>query len=143
MTTIAATGAPAAPLNRTMVLASVMLSTILVALDQTIANVALPHMAGSVSASQSQIAWVLTSYIVAGAICTPITGWLANRLGRKQLFLISVAGFIADKTGKILNAGEQYQFETLVFELIKKIRQKMVQFKVHSTDNDFQESIKD
>jgi putative hemolysin len=55
----------------------------------------------------------------------------------------TVAGFIADRTGKILNAGEQYQFETLVFELIKKIRQKMVQFKVHSTENDFQESIED
>ena len=55
----------------------------------------------------------------------------------------TVAGFISDKTGKILNAGEQYQYETLVFELIKKIRQKMVQFKVHSTENDFQESVKD
>ena len=94
MTSIAATGAPAAPINRTMILASVMLSTILVALDQTIANVALPHMAGSVSASQDQIAWVLTSYIVAGAICTPITGWLSGRLGRKRLFFIAVLGFV-------------------------------------------------
>ncbi|MES1201979.1 MAG: MDR family MFS transporter [Pseudomonadota bacterium] len=72
-----------------------MLATILVALDQTIANVALPHMAGSVSASQDQIAWVLTSYIVAGAICTPITGWLANRLGRKRLLISAVVGFVA------------------------------------------------
>lgn len=55
----------------------------------------------------------------------------------------TVAGFIADKTGKILNAGEQYQFGTLVFELIKKIRQKMVQFKVYSTGNDFGESVKE
>jgi putative hemolysin len=55
----------------------------------------------------------------------------------------TVAGFIADKTGKILNAGEQYQYETLVFELIKKIRQKMVQFKVYSSENDFQESVKE
>jgi putative hemolysin len=55
----------------------------------------------------------------------------------------TVAGFIADRTGKILNAGEQYQYETLLFELIKKIRQKMVQFKVHSTENDFQESVKE
>lgn len=54
----------------------------------------------------------------------------------------TVAGFIADKTGKILNAGEQFQYKTLVFELIKKIRQKMVQFKVHSTGNDFRESVK-
>ena len=55
----------------------------------------------------------------------------------------TVAGFIADRTGKILNASEQFQYETLVFELIKKIRQKMVQFKVHSTGNDFRESVKD
>jgi putative hemolysin len=55
----------------------------------------------------------------------------------------TVAGFIADKTGKILNAGEQIQHETLIFELIKKIRQKMVQFKVHSTGNDFGESVKE
>jgi putative hemolysin len=55
----------------------------------------------------------------------------------------TVAGFIADKTGKILNAGEQYQYETLVFELIKKTRQKMVQFKVYSSENDFQESVKE
>jgi putative hemolysin len=55
----------------------------------------------------------------------------------------TVAGFVADKTGKILNAGEQVQQETLVFELIKKIRQKMVQFKVYSTENDFQECTKE
>jgi putative hemolysin len=55
----------------------------------------------------------------------------------------TVAGFVADKTGKILNAGEQIQHETLIFELIKKIRQKMVQFKVHSTGNDFGESVKE
>jgi putative hemolysin len=52
----------------------------------------------------------------------------------------TVAGFISDVSGKILNAGEKYQFETLVFELIKKIRQKMVQFKVYSTGNDFSEN---
>ena len=55
----------------------------------------------------------------------------------------TVAGFISDRTGKILNAREHYQYETLVFELIKKIRQKMVQFKVYSTENDFHESVKE
>jgi DHA2 family multidrug resistance protein len=94
MTAITDTGAPTAPVNRTMVLAAVMLATVLTALDTTIANVALPHMAGSVSASQDQIAWVLTSYIVASAICTPLTGWLSVRLGRKRLFLGSVIGFV-------------------------------------------------
>ena len=61
--------------------------------DNTIANVALPHIQGSLSAAQDQIAWVLTSYIVAVAIMTPLTGWLAGRLGIKYVFLISVAGF--------------------------------------------------
>ena len=95
MTAISMDGAPVTPINRTMIVASVMLATILTALDATIANVALPHMAGSLSASQGQIAWVLTSYIVTSAICTPLTGWLSNRLGRKRLFLVAVVGFIA------------------------------------------------
>src|ERR1700747_2010610 len=72
---------------------SIMLATMMAALDQTIANVALPHIQGSVSASQEQIAWVLTSYIVAAAIMTPPTGFLAGRFGQKRLFLASVAGF--------------------------------------------------
>ena len=70
-----------------------MLATIMQALDTTIANVALPYMQGSLSATQDQITWVLTSYIVAAAIMTPPTGWLAGRFGRKRLFLVAVAGF--------------------------------------------------
>jgi MFS transporter, DHA2 family, multidrug resistance protein len=73
--------------------ACVILATLMQALDTTIANVALPYMQGSVSASQDEIAWVLTSYIVAAAIMTPPTGYLTNRFGLKRLFLISVAGF--------------------------------------------------
>ncbi len=76
-----------------MVTISVMLATIMTVLDTTIANVALPHMAGSVSASADQITWVLTSYIIATAIMTPMTGWLAGRLGRKRVFVISIIGF--------------------------------------------------
>jgi DHA2 family multidrug resistance protein len=72
---------------------SVMLASVMAALDQTIANVALPHIQGSVSASQDQIAWVLTSYLIASAIMIPMTGWLVNRIGRKTLFLISIIGF--------------------------------------------------
>ncbi len=72
---------------------SVMLATIMQALDTTIANVALPHMQGSMSATQDQISWVLTSYIVASAIFLPMTGFLAERFGRKKLFLWSVIGF--------------------------------------------------
>jgi DHA2 family multidrug resistance protein len=70
-----------------------MLATLMQALDTTIANVALPYMQGSVSASQDQIAWVLTSYLAAAAIMTPPTGFLAARFGSKRLLLVSVVGF--------------------------------------------------
>ena len=82
-------GAP----NKWAITISIMLATVMNSLDTTIANVALPHIQGSVSASQDQITWVLTSYIVAATIMTPMTGWLSGRIGRKQLFLISIAGF--------------------------------------------------
>ena len=72
-----------------------MLASIMSALDTTIANVALPRIQGSVSATQDQMAWVLTSYIVAAAIMTPLSGWLAGQIGRKKVFLYSVAGFTA------------------------------------------------
>jgi DHA2 family multidrug resistance protein len=62
-------------------------------LDSTIANVALPHMQAALSATQDSIAWVLTSYIIASAIGTPLTGWLEARLGRRNLFAVSVGGF--------------------------------------------------
>ncbi|MGX1307205.1 DHA2 family multidrug resistance protein [Amorphus suaedae] len=80
-------------LGRGLTTASIMLATIMQALDTTIANVALPHMQGSMSATQDQISWVLTSYIVAAAIMTPPTGFLAARFGRKKLFMVAVAGF--------------------------------------------------
>jgi len=70
-----------------------MLATTLQALDNTIANVALPRMQGSLSASQEQTMWVLTSYIVAAAVMTPLSGWLAGRFGRRNLVLASVATF--------------------------------------------------
>ena len=79
--------------TRVAITTCVILATLMQALDTTIANVALPYMQGSVSASQDEIAWVLTSYIVAAAIMTPPTGYLTNRFGLKRLFLISVAGF--------------------------------------------------
>ncbi|MGC1302294.1 MAG: MDR family MFS transporter [Caulobacteraceae bacterium] len=79
--------------NRPLIVLSIMTATIMNSLDTTIANVALPHIQGSVSASSDQITWVLTSYIVAAAIMTPMTGWLAGRYGRKIVFMISIAGF--------------------------------------------------
>lgn len=79
--------------GRGLIVVSIMLATIMQALDTTIANVALPHMQGSMSATQDQISWVLTSYIVAAAIMTPPTGFLAARYGRKRVFAVAVAGF--------------------------------------------------
>src|SRR3546814_12997624 len=63
-------------------------------LDTTIANVALPHMQASLNATCDTVTWVLTSYIVAAAIATPITGWLSDRFGSRNLFLVAVSGFI-------------------------------------------------
>src|ERR1700733_7115924 len=88
-----ARGGTATVENRAAITVCVMLATLMQALDTTIANVALPHMQGSVSASQEEITWVLTSYIVAAAIFTPLTGWLASRFGRKRLMLVSIIGF--------------------------------------------------
>src|SRR6201747_2439475 len=93
MSTAAAASSAVPGLRRNMVTICAMTATIMQALDTTIANVALPYMQGSLSASQDQINWVLTSYIVAAAIMTPPTGWLAGRFGRKRLFLVAVVGF--------------------------------------------------
>lgn len=81
--------------NRIPITGALMLATLMNTLDSTIANVALPHMQGSVSAAQDQIVWVLTSYIIATAIMTPLSGWLSQKIGRKTMFLASIAGFTA------------------------------------------------
>lgn len=81
------------PATRKLVTASVMAAAIMTSLDSTIANVALPHIQGSVSAAADEINWVLTSFIVATAICTPLTAWLAGRFGRRRLMLWSIVGF--------------------------------------------------
>ena len=86
--------ANAQPINRPAVTLCVILAVIMQALDTTIANVALPYMQGSVSASADQINWVLTSYIVAAAIMTPPSGFLANRFGRKRILMVAVVGFV-------------------------------------------------
>jgi DHA2 family multidrug resistance protein len=79
--------------HKGMITVAIMLATIMQALDTTIANVALPHMQGTLQASQDQITWVLTSYIVASAIALPITGWLCSQWGRRKVFIVSVIGF--------------------------------------------------
>lgn len=80
--------------NRALLTLGVMAATIMQILDSTIANVALPNMQASLGATADTITWVLTSYIVASAVAIPITGWLADRIGSRNLFLISVVGFV-------------------------------------------------
>jgi DHA2 family multidrug resistance protein len=76
----------------------------------------LPHIQGSVSASAEQITWVLTSYIVAAAIMTPMTGWLSGRIGRKLLFLISIVGFTI---ASMLCGAATSLFEIVLFRLLQ------------------------
>lgn len=119
MTTITATPAlDDKPLNRGMITLSVMLTTIMQALDTTIANVALPHMQGSMGATQDQISWVLTSYIVAAAIFMPLTGFLSSRFGRKRLFLWSVVGFTV---ASMLCGAAQNMSEIVLFRLLQGV----------------------
>ncbi|MGH7046482.1 MAG: MFS transporter, partial [Stellaceae bacterium] len=80
-------------LNRPALTCSIILAVIMQGVDNSIANVALPHIQGSLSASQDQAAWVLTSYIVTAAIMMPLAGWLATRFGIRPVFLISIGGF--------------------------------------------------
>ncbi len=78
-----------------LITAAVMLATFMEILDGTVVNVSLTHIAGSLSATPNEATWALTSYLVANGIVIPISGWLANRIGRKNLLLISTAGFTA------------------------------------------------
>src|SRR5476649_1016963 len=113
MSPVAASMSP--NLRRTLVTVFAMTATIMQALDTTIANVALPYMQGSLSASLDQINWVLTSYIVASAIMTAPIGWIADRFGRKRLFIVCTAGFtIASMLcGLAGNIGEMVAFRLL------------------------------
>jgi DHA2 family multidrug resistance protein len=103
------------PARRTLLVVSIMLATLMQVIDTTIANVALPNMQGSLAATQDQIAWVLTSYIVAAAIATPATGWLAARLGRRRLLLGAIAGFTLASVlcGSATSIGQMVVFRVL------------------------------
>jgi len=103
-------------MRRVLVTICCMTATIMQALDTTIANVALPYMQGSLSASLDQINWVLTSYIVAAAIMTAPIGWLADRFGRKKLFIICVAGFTI---ASLLCAMAQNIVQIVLFRLLQ------------------------
>lgn len=90
-----AAAAPRAGVAPWLIAPVVALAAFMEIMDISIANVALPHIAGSLSSSQNESTWVLTSYLVTNAIIMPITGWLANTFGRKRLFLVCIAGFTA------------------------------------------------
>jgi MFS transporter, DHA2 family, multidrug resistance protein len=101
--------------NRGMITLSIMLANIMQGVDNTILNVALPHIQGSLSASLDQIAWTLTSYIVCAAIMMPLTGWLAGRFGIKYVFLASIIGFTVASAlcGAAASLGELVLFRAL------------------------------
>src|SRR5258705_7506247 len=104
--------------TRVAITICVILATLMQALDTTSANVALPYIQGSVSASQDEIAWVLTSYIVAAAIMTPPAGFLTSRFGLKRVFLVSVAGFTA---ASMLCGMAQSLVEIVLFRVLQGI----------------------
>ncbi|MEJ2591578.1 MAG: DHA2 family efflux MFS transporter permease subunit [Candidatus Thiodiazotropha sp.] len=117
MNAVAGASAPAAN-HRPFITLSVMLATIMQALDTTIANVSLPHMQGSMGVTQDQITWVLTSYIVAAAIFMPLTGFVTARFGRKRVFVWSVVGFTL---ASMLCGTAQSLPEIVLFRLLQGI----------------------
>ncbi len=90
----AAAPAAAKTVNPLVITCVIMLASFITVLDSTIANVALPDMEASLGAASDTVTWVLTSYIVAAAIATPLTAWLGGKVGRKRLFLLAIAGFV-------------------------------------------------
>jgi DHA2 family multidrug resistance protein len=107
---------PAPPSRKWLIALAVMLGTGLEVLDNSILNVALPHMQGSFSASVDEIAWVLTSYLVANGIMIPMTAWISSRFGRKRYFLISVFTFV---TASALCGMAQSLSQMILFRLIQ------------------------
>ncbi len=100
------------------VLIGSMAGVLMQALDTTIANVALPYMEGSLSASRDQITWVLTSYIIAAAIMTAPVGWLAARFGKKNFFITSIAGFTI---ASMLCGASQNLEQMVLFRIIQGV----------------------
>jgi DHA2 family multidrug resistance protein len=115
--TTSETAARVSPTSATRLVVTVctIMATLMQSLDSTIANVALPYMQGTMSASQEEINWVLTSYIVAAAIMTAPTGFLAARFGRTRLFVTAVIGFTLTSVlcGLAQSLGEIVSFRVL------------------------------
>src|SRR5271165_840181 len=104
--------------HRGMITACIICATLLQSLDQTIANVALPYMQGSFSASYDEITWVLTTYITAAAIMTAPVGWLAARFGRKRLFIVCIISFTI--TSMLCGAAQSLE-QIVVFRLLQGV----------------------
>ena len=102
--------------HRRLITASAMLAMLMQTLDSTIANVALPYMQGSMSASTDEITWVLTSYVIAAAIMTAPVGWMARRFGRKKLFIGCLIGFTV--TSMMCGAAQSLQ-QLVAFRLLQ------------------------
>lgn len=102
-------GEPSEP-SRAFVALVTGVSTLVVMLDITVVNVALPHVAGALNATREEVTWVLTAYVIAMAVTTPLTGWLAERMGRRRLFTVSMAAF----TGASVACGLATSLEELL-----------------------------
>ena len=118
---------------RGLITISIMLATLLYSIDWTIVVVALPYMKGIFSATEDQVAWVITCYIVASAIALPTAGWASRRFGRKRMMLISIAGF----TFASIACGAA---DSLSVEVIARVFQGFwgiysASFKYHYVDN--------
>src|SRR5215469_8925642 len=107
---------PSAPSHKWLITLAVMLGTTLEVLDSSIVNVALPHLQGAFSASLDEIAWVVTSYLVANGIMIPMTGWISARAGRKRYFLKSVFVFVA---ASVLCGAAHSLIQIVIFRLIQ------------------------
>jgi DHA2 family multidrug resistance protein len=104
--------------HRAIITVCLMIATLMQALDSTIANVALPYMQGSLSATYDEITWVLTSYVTAAAIMTAPVGWMAMRFGRKRLFLTCLVGFTV---ASMLCGAAQSLPQMVVFRLLQGV----------------------
>src|SRR5271168_1844379 len=102
--------------HRGLLTACVMVANVMQSLDSTIANVSLPYMQGSLSATADQITWVLTSYVIAAAIMTAPVGWLATRFGRKNLHIGCLLGFTASS---MLCGAAQSLEQIVIFRLLQ------------------------
>ena len=105
-------------MRRALITVCVLIATVTQTLDSTIANVALPYMQGSMAVSQEEISWVLTTYIVAAAIMTAPTGYLARRFGRTRVFVVSILGFTA---ASILCGMAQSLDQIILFRILQGV----------------------